>query len=212
MTGAGSGFFITFEGIDASGKSTQAVLLHEFLRKKGATVIRLRDPGATPISESIRHILLDNKNSAMSAWTELLLYEAARAQMVEESIRPALEAGTIVICDRFYDSTTAYQGYARGLDLDIVHQANRIGSVGLEPNLTFYVDVDPTVAAERKIKLEQAADRMEAEGLSFQEKVRHGFRQIQKSEPERVKFIDGHQPIAEIQNEIQAIVQDLFFI
>ena len=205
----GRGLFITFEGIDASGKSTQAELLHEFLSKKGVSAIRLRDPGATPISESIRHILLDNKNTAMSPWTELLLYEAARSQMVDESIRPALESGTIVICDRFYDSTTAYQGYARGLDLDVVHRANSIGSVGLVPDLTFYVDVDPKIAAERKVKLGKAADRMEAEGLAFQEKVRHGFRELQKTDPERVKLIDGHREIKEIQNDIQKIVTAL---
>lgn len=209
---SGNGLFITFEGIDASGKSTQAELLYEFLRKKGVTAIRLRDPGATPISESIRHILLDNKNSAMSSWTELLLYEAARAQMVEESIRPALQAGTIVICDRFYDSTTAYQGYARGLDLHIVHRANSIGSVGLIPDLTFFVDVDPKVAAERKMKLDETADRLEAEGLSFQEKVRHGFRQVQEAEPDRVKLIDGHRSINDIQDEIQSILKSVLNI
>lgn len=202
------GLFITFEGIDASGKSTQAELLHETLRKKGMSAIRLRDPGATAISEAIRHILLDNKNSAMSAWTELLLYEAARAQMVEESIRPALEAGTNVICDRFYDSTTAYQGYGRGLDLAIVHRANSIGSVGLVPNLTFFVDIDPHVAASRKAQIGEKADRMEAEGLDFQEKVRHGFRQLQKEDPDRVKRIDGHRSIENIQDEIQSILND----
>jgi len=203
----GKGIFITFEGIDACGKSTQAELLYEFLRKKGMTAIRLRDPGATSISESIRHILLDNKNTAMSAWTELLLYEAARAQMVEESIRPALNAGTIVLCDRFYDSTTAYQGYARGLNLGVVNRANSIGSVGLIPDLTFFVDVDPRIAAERKIKLGEIADRMEAEGLAFQEKVRHGFRQIQKADPKRVKLIDGHQSINDIQKDIQSVLK-----
>ncbi len=204
-----SATFITFEGIDASGKSTQAELLCEFLRKNGVDAIRLRDPGATPISESIRHILLDNKNTAMSPYTELLLYEAARAQMVEESIRPALEAGTIVICDRFYDSTTAYQGYARGLDLTVVHRANSIGSVGLVPDLTFLVDVDPLIAAARQAKSGERADRMEAEGLAFQQKVRHGFREVQKSDPKRVKLIDGHRSIEDIQDEIQIIFDNL---
>ncbi len=204
----GTGLFITFEGIDACGKSTQAELLYEFLRKNGVNAIRLRDPGTTAISESIRHILLDNKNSNMSAWTELLLYEAARAQMVEQTIRPALQNGTIVLCDRFYDSTTAYQGFARGLDLDIVHQANKIGSIQLKPDLTFYIDVDPIIAAARKVKLGEVADRMEAEGLTFQEKVRHGFRDIQKSHPDRVKLIDGHRAIDDIQDEIRTIFSE----
>jgi len=203
-----NGFFLTFEGVDACGKSTQAELLHEFLRKNGQKTIHLRDPGATPISESIRKILLDNKNAAMSAWTELLLYEAARAQMVEESIRPALKEGTIVLCDRFYDSTTAYQGYGRGLDLDIVSHANIIGSVGLVPDLTFFIDVDPGEAAQRKKRLGDIADRLEAEGLAFQEKVRHGFRKIHQLEPDRVKWIDGFRSIEEIQSEIQSILKN----
>ena len=202
------GLFVTFEGIDACGKSTQAELLYEFLRKNDLDVIRLRDPGATAISESIRGILLDNKNLAMSPWTELLLYEAARAQMVEETIFPALENGTIVLCDRFYDSTTAYQGYARGLDLEIVRQANIIGSINLAPHVTFYIEVEPSLAAQRKSKLNQDLDRLEAEGLMFQEKVRHGFRQLQKAEPGRVKLIDGSRPIKVIQLEIQSIFME----
>ena len=202
------GFFITFEGVDACGKSTQVKLLYESLRKNGMDAIHLRDPGATPISEAIRVILLDNKNSAMSSWTELLLYEAARAQMVDESIRPALDAGTIVLCDRFYDSTTAYQGYARNLDLGIVQQSNTIGSVGLVPDVTFFIDVDPKVAAERKDKRGEKADRMESAGLAFQQKVRHGFREIQKAEPERMKLIDGHRSIELIQGDISAILQE----
>ncbi|MBN1561980.1 dTMP kinase [candidate division KSB1 bacterium] len=200
------GSFVTFEGIDACGKSTQIRLLHEFLRKNEVDAICLRDPGTTAISESIRRILLDNKNSAMSSWTELLLYEAARAQLVEEEIRPALAKGAIVLCDRFYDSTTAYQGYGRGLDLDIVRRANEIGSVGLTPDLTFFLDIDPRLAVARKREIGIAEDRLEAEGVAFQEKVRHGFRELQKAEPQRVSFIDGHRAIETIQLEIQSIM------
>lgn len=206
------GLFITFEGIDACGKSTQAERLFAFLRKNGTDSILLRDPGATSISEAIRKILLDKKNASMSAWTELLLYEAARAQMVEETIRPALATGTFVLCDRFYDSTTAYQGYARGLDLDVVYRANKIGSVGLVPDLTFFIDVDPMIAAARQVRLGKAADRMEAEGLAFQEKVRHGFRQIHVNEQERVKLIDGHRDVATIEQEIRNIASEKLHI
>jgi len=203
------GLFITFEGIDACGKSTQAEMLHDFLRKKNIAAIRLRDPGATPISEAVRGILLDNKNHAMSPWTELLLYEAARAQMVQESIRPALAEHKVVICDRFYDSTSAYQGYARGLDLHIVEQANQIGSVSLTPDITFVIDVHPGVAAVRKKKLGEPADRMEAEGFAFQQKVRAGYLAIVEQHPNRVKLIDGSRTVEEIQKEIQSIVDNV---
>lgn len=199
------GFFITFEGIDACGKSTQVRLLYEFLRKRGRQAIQLRDPGATLISERIRAILLDRNHSLMSPWTELLLYEAARAQMVHETIQPALAAGTIVLSDRYYDSTTAYQGYARGLDLEMVNQANRIGSCGVVPDLTFFIDIDPKVAAQRKKDLGERSDRMEAEGLAFQEKVRYGFQQLSVKEPNRVFQIDGHRSIDAIQQEIQSM-------
>ncbi|MBN1464705.1 dTMP kinase [candidate division KSB1 bacterium] len=205
-TGKCKGSFITFEGIDACGKSTQARLSHEFLRRNDLDAICFRDPGTTAISESVRHILLDNRNSAMSAWTELLLYEAARAQLVEEEIRPALVRGATVLCDRFYDSTTAYQGYGRGLDLDIVRRANEIGSVGLTPDLTFFLDIDPRLAFERKRMTGVAEDRLEAEGMAFQEKVRHGFRELQKAEPHRVRRIDGHCAIETIQLEIQSMI------
>jgi dTMP kinase len=206
------GSFITFEGIDACGKSTQIGLLYEFLRRNDFDVIHLRDPGTTTISESIRHILLNIENSVMSAWTELLLYEAARAQLVEETIRPALQRGAIVLCDRFYDSTTAYQGYGRGLDLNMVQRANVIGSLGLVPDLTFFLDIDPRRAVERKKKFGAAADRLEAEGLAFQNKVRRGFREVQKSEPQRVKLIDGYRSIETIRLEIESVIANLLAI
>ena len=206
LTNKKHGLFITFEGVDACGKSTQVELLYDYLRNNDKEVIRLRDPGATPISEAIRNILLDNKNAAMSPWTELLLYEAARAQMVEESIRPALDSGVIVLCDRFYDSTTAYQGHARGLDLDVVARANQIGSVGLTPNMSFVIDVEPKIAAERKAKQGRPADRMEAEGFVFQEKVREGYLIISGRFSNRVKLIDGSRSIDEIQQQIRSIL------
>ena len=200
-----NGLFITFEGIDACGKTTQIRLLYEFIRKTGKAVLQLRDPGTTTLSEKIRAILLDRSHTNMAAWTELLLYQAARAQMVQETILPALESGTIVLCDRYYDSTTAYQGYGRGLDLETVAQANRIGSCGIVPDLTFCIDIDPEIAATRKKHLGIRSDRMEAEGLEFQTKVRHGFKQIHKKEPKRLLLINGFQTIEAIQQEIQSI-------
>jgi len=200
-----TGLFITFEGIDACGKSTQIEMLYRYLNDKNRKVAQVRDPGSTSLSEAIRTMLLDRENTHMSAWTELLLYEAARAQLVEERIKPYLNRKYIVLCDRFYDSTTAYQGYARQLDKRLIEEANAIGSCGLTPHLTFYLDVDPQVSLARKAKLGQL-DRMEAEGSAFQARVREGFQLIQKNHPDRVKWIDGDQPVDSIHKKITAIV------
>ncbi|MBR3057304.1 MAG: dTMP kinase [Clostridiales bacterium] len=176
------GLFVTFEGIDGSGKSTQISMLSEDLKKEGIPFILIREPGATPIGEKIRTILLDKANSKMHARTELLLYEAARAQIVEERIRPELEKGTVVICDRFYDSTVAYQGYARGLDLDAIGYLNRWSTDDLKPDITFLFDLPEEVAYQRRNGREGAEDRLEAEGLAFMKKVRDGYLEMAKAE------------------------------
>ncbi len=199
------GLLITFEGIDFSGKSLQAEMFINRLRENGAEAIALRDPGGTPISEKIRHLLLDNRHNEMSAWTELLLYEAARAQMIEQAVKPALAQGKIVVCDRLYDSTTAYQGYGRQLDLTLVAAANRIGACGLVPDLTFLLDVPVAVAAERQRKLNRHNDRMESEGKPFQERVRQGYLHIAAAEPQRIRVINGDQPIEDIHHTIWAL-------
>lgn len=203
-----SGFFVTFEGIDACGKSTQAELLYKYLHSKGLKVRQLRDPGTTAISEVIRTILLDNKNAEMSAWTELLLYEAARAQMVEENIKPALAQGTIVLCDRYYDSTTAYQGYGRGLNINSVIEANQIGSLGIVPDLTFLIDVKPNIAVERKKNFNARSDRLESEGIQFQERVRKGYLQLSQNEPDRIITINGQRSIQTIHEQIKKIFNE----
>jgi len=141
--------FITFEGIDYSGKSTQCQLLSEFLKGKGFDVLSLREPGGTEISEKIRNILLDNNSAGMTSMSEFLLYSAARAQLVSEIIQPALKSGKTVICDRFYDSSTAYQGFGRGLGLKNVETINKISTGGLEPNLTIIVDITVEKSIER---------------------------------------------------------------
>ena len=197
------GLFITFEGIDNSGKSVQ---VERFAgRLKESQVVVLRDPGATAISEKIRHILLDNDNYEMSAWTELLLYEAARAQMVEQLIKPALAKQSIVVCDRFYDSTTTYQGYGRGLNLKLVKQANKIGACGLTPDLTFIIDVEPEIALQRSRKNKTKADRLESEGIQFQNRVRQGYLKIADEEKERIVVVNGHLSVEEIHKNIWAI-------
>ena len=204
-----SGVLITFEGIDYSGKSLQCRLLFERLQALQRDVLHLRDPGATRISEKIRAILLDRVHLEMAPTTELLLYEAARAQMVEEVIKPALAAGTIVLCDRLYDSTTAYQGFARGLDLTMVEQANRIGACGVVPNKTFLLDVDPAVAWQRKQQRGSESDRIEQEGLAFQRQVRAGYLKVAEMEPDRLTVIDGARDIATIAADIWQQVRPL---
>lgn len=198
--------FITLEGIDGCGKSTQARLLAAALEHAGCAVLRLREPGGTEISEKIRALLLDPANAAMSETCELLLFEAARAQLVEEVIVPALAAGQVVVCDRFYDSTTAYQAFADGLDCAMVRNANALAVGECTPRLTLVYDVSVDEAlARRAARVGQ--DRMELKGDVFQESVAAGFRAIAKLEPERVKLIDASVGVAEVFAQTVACVR-----
>ena len=184
------GLFITFEGIDGCGKSTQFQMLKEYLESKGVNFLVVREPGGTVIGEKIREILLNKKNDSMRPLTELLLFEAARAQITEEVIRPALETGTCVLCDRFFDSTYAYQGYARKLGAEKVLMLNDLATAGLEPDITFLIDIPVSVALERRGIRGEADDRMEALGTAFQEDVRKGY--LEAAEKfSRIKVIDG---------------------
>lgn len=181
------GRLITFEGIDGSGKSTQLTRSASYLKKRGFDIAVLREPGSTRVSEKIRRILLD-PTLDISDLTELLLYEAARAEIVDKQIRPLMERGTIVLCDRFYDSTTAYQGYGRKLDLDMVKRLHTVAVGSLHPDLTFVFDLPLTVALTRRGK---NPDRLESQSLAFFRRVARGFREIARTEPERVKLIDA---------------------
>lgn len=183
------GTFVTLEGVDGSGKSTQASLLVERLRQEGREVVALREPGGTPISEKIRALLLDPENAEMADECELLLYEASRAQLVREVIEPALQRGAIVVCDRFYDSTHAYQHGGRGLSDALVSRANELGCCGLSPDVTLVLDIDPAAALARATA--QGADRLEAEGLAFQQRVRKDYLALAKADPARVRVIDA---------------------
>ena len=191
------GLFITVEGVDGCGKSTQARLIAAALEAAGHTVLRLREPGGVAISEKIREILLDPANGEMGDVCELLLYEAARAQLVHQVIRPALAAGKAVVCDRFYDSTTAYQAFADGLDRGMVSQANELAVDGCRPDLTLVFDL-PVEDALRRRSGREAEDRLELKGLEFQERVAAGFRAVAADEPDRVKLIDAGGSIAEV--------------
>lgn len=184
------GVFITLEGVDGCGKSTKADMLVDELSSKGREVVRLREPGGARVSELIREILLNPKNTEMSAECELLLMEASRAQNVAEIILPALERGAVVVCDRFYDSTYAYQGFGRGLDMELIRTANSMGSCGVTPDRTIVFDIDVDFAYERAINHSEA-DRMEAEGIPFQLRVREGYQALAREEPERVRIVNG---------------------
>lgn len=197
------GLFITVEGIDGCGKSTQARLIAAALEAAGRDVLRLREPGGVKISEQIRAILLDPANAEMGDVCELLLYEAARAQLVHQVIRPALAAGKTVVCDRFYDSTTAYQAFADGLDRNMVSQANELAVDGCRPDLTLVFDL-PVEDALRRRSGREAEDRLELKGLEFQERVAAGFRAVAADEPDRVKLIDAGGSIAEVFSGVAA--------
>lgn len=181
--------FVTFEGIDGCGKSTQLDLAEKYLTELGYRVKKLREPGSTDLAENIRAILL-NKKTKMSDLTELFLYEAARAEITTREIAPALAEGTIVLCDRFYDSTTAYQGYGRGLDIRMVRALHKVAVGDIQPDLTIVIDVDINTARER---MGRARDRLESLPIKFHQRVRTGFLEIARKESRRVKLVDGTQ-------------------
>ncbi len=204
------GGFITFEGIEGCGKTTQIELLKGYLEKKGLKVLPVREPGGTPIGERVRGILLNSEGDGMAPLTELFLYEACRAELVEKVIAPALKRGVFVICDRFSDSTVAYQGFGRGLKTDIV-LLNKLASNGLTPDVTFLLDLDPETGLKRAMKRINSntglkEDRFEKETLDFHKKVRQGFLKIAKDDPKRVKVIDADREIPIIHNAICDII------
>ncbi len=196
------GIFITFEGIDGCGKSTQFNRVSEYFKTRGKKFIVVREPGGTAVGEKIREILLDKKNDSMTSLAELLLYEAARAQITEEVIKPALEEGTSVLCDRFFDSTSAYQGYARGLGSELTDTLNKIATAGIKPDMTFLLDLDSQTAYDRRHVRGEAEDRLEALGNSFQDKVRAGYLECAKAD-DRIKVIDASATPDEIFEEIK---------
>jgi dTMP kinase len=199
------GAFISFEGIEGTGKSTQAKLLAEYLSLKGYRVIQTMEPGGTKISLKIRELLLSLDSREMDQVTELLLYNAARVQHIKEVIEPALERGDIVITDRFSDSTTAYQGYARGIDLQLIDSLDMIATKKLRPDITILLDIDVKTGLARN-KVLNKSDRLELEGISFHEKVRMGFVQIAAREPERVKVLDCAEGLDGVHRKVVKII------
>ena len=200
--------FITFEGPEGSGKTTQARLLVEYLRARGYPVLYTREPGGTEISEQIRHVILSTRNKAMQSEAEVLLFSAARAQIAAELIRPALAGGKIVICDRYADSTMAYQGYGLGLDLDALRAITRFATGGLVPERTFYVDVPVEVGLARRQRGEM--NRLDQKEVAYHTRVRNGYLALIQAEPHRFIVIDGSQTIEQVQQEIRTrMLQEL---
>jgi dTMP kinase len=195
--------FITFEGSEGSGKSTQAERLAARFQRCGVPYILTREPGGTPIGESIRDLLqFAPHNSNMTPETELLLFEASRSQLVREVIKPALERGSCVIADRFFDSTTVYQGAARRLDSRMIERLNAFAVGDCIPDITFVFDVDAATAESRMQHETRKSDRMEQQPAEFYERVRDGYRELATQEPKRVVLIDGTGDVEEIENEI----------
>jgi dTMP kinase len=195
--------FITFEGLDGSGKSTQAELLAESLRGEGREVVATREPGGTPLGEEVRRLLLDGVE--MSPWAEASLFAAARAELVHRVIAPALEAGQEVVCDRYVDSSLAYQGIARDLGVEHVLDLNLHATRGLLPDRTFLVLVDPDIALQRS----SPSDRIEREGPEFHRAVDEAYRQLATMFPERITTVDGNQSADAIAEEIRGRLREL---
>ena len=202
------GCFITIEGVEGSGKSTQVEKLRMFIEGRGHKVDTTREPGGVPIAEAIREVLLNPNHTAMAPITELLLYEAARAQHVAQRIRPALDSGTWVICDRFADSTTAYQGAGRGLPLSDLANLHALATAGLEPDLTILIDL----AAEeglRRAARDHVSDRIEREAIDFHRRVREEFLRLAETHPTRIKTVDGRLPADSVALAVQRHVASL---
>ncbi|GFI60997.1 thymidylate kinase [Clostridiales bacterium] len=202
------GCFITLEGSDGSGKSTQTELIIKYLGDKKLDLVLTREPGGTKISEEIRKIILDTENKEMTGMTEALLYAAARSQHVEEKIIPAINEGKVVICDRFVDSSAAYQGVARGLCADRIMEINSFALHGVMPDLTLFFDLPPEKGIFRK-KNEHKLDRLEAEKLEFHKRVYEGYMDICKKYPNRIKIVNADQSIEAVFDDVKVIIDGL---
>jgi len=201
------GLFITFEGLDGSGKSTQARLLYEELKKRRIPVLLTREPGGTRIGEQIRATLHAAENKEMLPVTELLLYSASRAQLVGEFILPRLAEGFVVLCDRYVDSTFAYQGYGHGLDLEVLRHISQLATSGLRPDLTVYLDLDVSTCLSRRRQAHQIGsgelNRMDRQTLDFYRRVQQGYLEMIAAEPQRWRVIDASRPTAAVFGDVQ---------
>lgn len=195
------GLFITVEGTDGSGKTTQIGNMQEYLSSLGCRVLLTREPGGTKISEKIRSIILDADNTEMSDTTELLLYSASRAQLVEQVIRPSLDKNITVICDRYVDSFIAYQGFGRGRSPDVLRKITDIAINGLMPDITFFFDVAPEIGLKRRIEA-TSSDRIESEAMDFHRRVYEGYKELARRYPDRIKTIDASKPAEHVRIDV----------
>lgn len=202
--------FITFEGPEGSGKTSQIRLLAQFLQEQGHTVITTREPGGTSIGDQIRGVLHDVENGEMTAVAEILLYSASRAQLVRQVIQPALAKGQVVLCDRYADSTLAYQGYGRGLEMRYLQQVTQFATGGLEPDLTFLLDLEVEMGLARRIENAEEMNRMDLEAVAFHQRVRHGYHQLLQQNPLRWCVIDANRSIEAIQTDLRENVTRLW--
>ena len=203
--------FITFEGVEGSGKTTQIRRLQRYFAQKGISAKVTREPGGSSIGEKIRKILLNPDHDEMTPWSELLLYEAARAQHIDQVVKPLLKKGITVLCDRFSDATLAYQGYGRHLDLGWIRRLNRLSSRNVKPDLTFLLDCPSKVGLKRALERSRASqgDRLEREKARFHYRVRKGYLTIARNEPQRVKVIDTREGEEKVFQKIRKIVDEL---
>ncbi len=200
------GKFITFEGSEGSGKSTQIEWIKKYLFEKNKKILFVREPGGVAISEKIRKLLLDVKNEGMSSSCEMLLYMAARAQLVDQEIIPALKKGMIVLCDRFLDSTLAYQGYGNGVDMKMIKKVGSYATQDIQPDLTIIFDIDAKLGLSR---IQGAKDRIEQRSITYHNKVREGFVQLAKAYPKRIKLINANKEREEIHGQVKSAVDKL---
>ena len=203
------GVFITFEGIDGCGKSTQLELAAKKLGEQSFPLLVTREPGGTAIAEKIREILISPQNSEMVNECELLMYLAARAQHVREKIIPAIEQGFVVLCDRFQEATFAYQGFGRNIPLDFLEKINSFATGGLSPDLTFVFDISVDLSNERMQKMNKAKDRLELNGRTFYQKIAEGYRFLAKKEPQIILLLDGSEPLERISEQVYCKIKDI---
>jgi len=196
------GIFITVEGTDGSGKTTQINFIKKYMEEKGYSVVLTREPGGTRIGEKIRTIILDPENKEMDYITEMLLYASARAQIISELVKPAIDEGKVVICDRYVDSSYAYQGYGRGIDVDLITKINNIATRGMMPDITFWFDISPEAALKRR-KTSSSPDRIEREKLDFYNRVYNGYSVLANMYPERIKRIDAARDIEQVSMDVK---------